>query len=119
MTPFAGSDFWLADLGLEFFHWPEQRLLRKEIRRGQSCSVLESVNPHPAPGAYSRILSWIDIDTDGIINADAYDAQGKLLKQFAAKSFKKIHGEWELQEIEILNRQTGSRTSIEFNLSSK
>ena len=76
-------------------------------------------SPHPASGAYSRVVSWIDIDTDGIINADAYDAQGRLLKQFAAKSFKKIRGEWELQEIEMLNRQNGSRTSIEFQLSSK
>src|SRR5580765_2644564 len=25
---FAGSDFWLIDLGLEFFHWPTQRLIR-------------------------------------------------------------------------------------------
>jgi hypothetical protein len=122
MTPFAGSDFWLADLGLEFFHWPEQRLLRKELRRGQSCNVLESVNPQPAPGAYARVLSWIDIDTEtapGIINADAYDSRGKLLKQFAAKSVKKINGQWELQEIEMMNRQTGSRTSIEYHLGSK
>src|SRR6185436_2085657 len=22
MIPFANTDFWLADLGLEFFHWP-------------------------------------------------------------------------------------------------
>ena len=116
MIPFAGSDFWVADLGLEFFHWPKQSLLRKEIRRGQSCNVLESVNPHPAPGAYSRVVSWIDIDTDGIVFAEAYDAQGKLLKQFAPKSFKKVRGEWQLEEMEMDNRQTGSRTWIEFNV---
>src|SRR6185295_11371087 len=23
-VPFAGTDFWLTDLGLEFFHWPDQ-----------------------------------------------------------------------------------------------
>ena len=92
MVPFAGSDFWLADLGLEFLNWPTQRLLRKEIRRGQSCAVLESVNPHPAPGAYSRVVSWIDIETDGIINAEAYDSKGKLLKEFAVTSLKKVRG---------------------------
>ena len=32
MIPFADSDFWIADLGLEFFHWPEQKILKKEIR---------------------------------------------------------------------------------------
>jgi hypothetical protein len=116
MVPFAGSDFWLADLGLEFLSWPEQHLLRKEIRRGQSCAVLESVNPEPAPDAYSRVLSWVDIDTDGIINAEAYDSKGKLLKEFAATSIKKVRGQWEVKGIEISNRQTGSRTTIEFDL---
>ena len=28
MIPFAGTDFWLADLGMEFLHWPEQRLVK-------------------------------------------------------------------------------------------
>lgn len=116
MIPFAASDFWVADLGLEFFHWPEQRVLKKEIRRGQSCNVLESVNPHPAPGAYAKVRSWIDIDTGGIVYAEAYNDQGKVLKEFAPKSIKKVRGEWQLQEMEMENRQTGSRTWIEFNL---
>ena len=30
MIPFAGSDFWVADLGLEFLHWPRQRLLQRK-----------------------------------------------------------------------------------------
>ncbi|HWI58104.1 MAG TPA: outer membrane lipoprotein-sorting protein [Bacillota bacterium] len=116
MVPFAGSDFWIADLGLEFFHWPKQLLLKQEMRRGQSCNVIESVNPQPVPGAYSRVVSWIDIDSGGIVHADAYDARNELLKQFDPKEFKKVHGQWQLQEMEIRNRQTGSRTRVEFNL---
>lgn len=116
MIPFAGSDFCVADLGLEFFHWPEQRLVKTEMRRGRSCRVLESVNPQPDPGAYSRVVSWIDIETGGIVHAEAYDSQNKLLKEFDPKEFKKMQGQWQLQEVEIRNRQTGSRTRIEFNL---
>ena len=119
MIPFAGSDFWVVDLGLEFFHWPEQHLLKKEIRRGQSCNVLESINPRPAPGSYSRVVSWIDNDSDGIIHAEAYDFQNKLLKQFDPKELKKVKGQWQLEEMEIDNRQTGSRTRIEFDLDQK
>ena len=51
MSPFAGSDFWLCDLGLEFFHWPDQRILKHEDRRTRACAVLESTNPNPSPGA--------------------------------------------------------------------
>ncbi len=125
MKPFADSDFWIADLGLEFFQWPEQRLLRKEIRRGQSCYVLESTNPHPTPGSYARVLSWIDIDTvresggPAVVFATAYDQKGKALKDFAPKALKKVQGEWQLQEMEMDNRQTGSRSWFEFDLSSQ
>jgi hypothetical protein len=116
MAPFAGSDFWIADLGLEFFHWPEQKILKHEMRRSRSCQVLESTNPDPTSNGYSRVVSWIDNETLGIVQAEAYDAKGELLKEFYPKSFKKVNGQWELQEMEIRNDQTGSRTRLEFDL---
>ncbi len=115
-TPFADSDFWLCDLGLEFFHWPEQKIVRKEFARGRGCLVLESTRPHPPPNGYSRVDCWIDEETLGIVQARAYDAQGRLLKEFEPKSFKKINGQWELQDMEIRNAQTGSRTRVTFAL---
>jgi hypothetical protein len=118
---FAG-DFSVADLGLEFFHWPAQKILKKEVKRSRGCTVLESTNPNSPdnktvpPIRYSRVLSWIDGESGGIVQAEAYDANGKLLKEFAPKSFKKVNGQWELQEMEIRNVQTGSRTRLEFDL---
>jgi hypothetical protein len=119
MIPFANSDFWIVDLGLEFFHWPEQKVLKKEVRRSRGCTVLESTNPNPSTNGYSRVVSWIDGETLGIVHAEAYDANGKLLKEFDPKSFKKVNGQWELQEMEIRNVQTGSRTRLEFDLEKK
>src|SRR5262245_18891796 len=29
MVPFANSDFWSSDLGLEFLHWPQQRIVEE------------------------------------------------------------------------------------------
>jgi hypothetical protein len=119
MTPFAGSDFWLADLGLEFFHWPEQRLTHRTLKRSRECHVLESVNPQPAPGGYARVVSWIDVESGGILNAEAYDSRNRLVKEFISKDFQKVNGEWMLREMEIMNKLTGSRTTIEFNLDSR
>lgn len=116
MTPFAGSDFWIADLGLEFFHWPEQKVLKKEFRRNCSCVVLESANPNPATNGYSRVDSWIDEESGGIVMARAYDAQGKLLKEFYPKDVKKVKGQWQVESMELDNVQTGSRTRLEFDL---
>jgi Outer membrane lipoprotein-sorting protein len=117
MSPFAGSDFWIADLGVEFFHWPEQIVTGHETRRTRACTVLESHNPRNDNG-YSRVVTWIDNETLGIIHAEAYDTHDKLLKVFDPKSLKKVNGQWELQDIEIQNVQTHSRTRIRFNLTS-
>jgi hypothetical protein len=116
MIPFAGSDFWLADFGREFLFWPDQRLLRKQVHRSRSCQQLESINPGPTPGGYARVLSWIDTETGGIMDAEAFDVRGATLKRFSVKSFKKVRGQYELEEMEISNRKTGSRTRIEFDL---
>lgn len=116
MVPFAGSDFWVADLGIEFLHWPEQLLLRKELRKGQSCDVLESTNPAKTPGAYSKVIAWIDIDTGGIVHADAYDQEGRIFKQFDPSELQKVQGHMQVKEIEMRNRKTGSRSWVTFDL---
>lgn len=116
MAPFAGSDFYMGDLGLEFLVWPGQKVLKKEIHRSCGCSVLESTNPHPTPTGYSRVVSWIDNDTLGIVEAYAYDANGKKIKDFYPKDFKKINGQWQVRTLEMDNVQTGSRSRLEFDL---
>jgi hypothetical protein len=113
---FAGSDYSAFDLGLEFLRWPGQRLVKREMRRGRPCRVLESANPRPADGAYARVLSWIDNETGGLLRAEAYDARGRLLKEFSVRSFKKVDGRWQLKEMEIRNEQTDSRTTLTFDL---
>jgi hypothetical protein len=119
MFPFAGSDFCAVDLSLVFLHWPQQRVLKKEIRQHLFCDVLQSTNPHPTPGAYSRVVSWIAVNRPEeivIVHADAYDFRDKLLKEFEPKKVLKINGAWQLEEMELRNRQTDTRSRIEFNL---
>lgn len=115
-TAFAGSDFLLGDLALEFLRWPEQRVLKSEMRRGRSCRVLESVNPAPGPGRYRRVLTWIDRDTGGIVQAEAYDEHNKLLKEFEPKDLQKVNGRWEIKAMRIRNVQTGTQTLMQFDL---
>jgi hypothetical protein len=118
MIPFAGSDFWVADLGLEFLHWPQQRVLRKQMRSSLYCDVLQSVNPQPAPGAYSRVVTWIAInrpDDIVIVHADAYDSRDKLLKEFDPRKLKRINGYYQPKELEMRNVQTDSSTRIEID----
>lgn len=119
---FAGSDFWLTDLGMEFLHWPEQRLVRDAkitMRLGRPCKVLESRNPSPAAGVYSRVVSWIDSELGALIYAEAYDLQNKRYKVFSLKGFKKINGRWQVKDLELRNDKADSRTRLEFKFESE
>ena len=118
MSPVAGSDFWIADLGLEFLHWPKQTLLKKEVKRSRGCSVLESINPHPAASAYSRVVSWIDTESGGLVQAFAYDLDNKRLKEFYPNDFKKVDGQWQVGIMEMENDQTDSKTLLKMDAKS-
>jgi hypothetical protein len=117
--PLANSDFWLTDLGLEFAHWPSQRYLEGKMRASRYCYVLDSTNPNPGTSGYSHVKSWIDQESGGVYLAEAYDRSGKILKDFSIKSLKKIEGQYQLQEMEIENVQTGSRTVLQFDYEKK
>ncbi len=117
MYPFADSDFWIADLGLEFFQWPGQKVLRKEVHRSCGCTVLESTNPNPATNGYARVEAWIDSDSLGIVEANAYDASGQQIKNFYPKDFKKVNGQYQVESMVMINEKTDTRTRLVFDLS--
>lgn len=122
MIPFANSDFWLADLGLEFLHWPGQRIVHEakiKMRKGRPCKVLESVNSRSDAAGYTRVRSWIDIETGQPILAEAYGPDNKLVKEFEIGSVTKVNGHWELKNMEMRDAKTDSRTVIEFQYDQK
>jgi hypothetical protein len=122
MVPFAGSDFWLADLGLEYLHWPHhviRRDLRITRRKGRPCQILESRTDTPNPEGYSRVVSWIDRETGQPIIAEAYGADGKRFKEFEVGGVTKVDGVWELKNLEMRNLRFDSRSVLEFSYSQR
>ena len=93
-----------------------QKVVERELKRGELCSVLVSRPRMVTQGGYSKVISWVDEDSMGIVRAELYDSKSKLLKIFEPKSFKKINGQWHLKEMEMRNEQTNTRTSILFDL---
>jgi hypothetical protein len=114
--PFAGSDFWLSELGFDFLHWPSQKKLPGQMRLGQACYVLESIDPK-AP-VVVRVKSYIDKDSGGILIAEGYDRNKKLIKEFSlgGGSFKKVNGQWQLKKMKISSPKEDSETVLEFDL---
>jgi hypothetical protein len=125
--PLADTDFWLSDLGFEFFHWSGQRLLKGELRSvagaSRSCYVLESINPNPTPASYSRVISWIEKEHGAPLAMKAYagDNTNRLAKEFELGSFKKNKetGHYELKDLQVDNNKVRSTTRLEFDLGVK
>lgn len=117
MVSFAGSDFFISDFGLEFFQWPTQLLLKGQMRRGQPCYVLDSISPRPDGKGYFRVQSWIEKKHLGLMQANAYDVNGKLLKEFRTGSFvKDVSGNYQLKDMEIRDRVKGTETELKFDV---
>ncbi len=114
--PFAQTEFWLLDLGLDFFHWPNQKILRTEMRKGRSCRVVESTNPPQPQSRYSRVVSWIDIEAEQPIRVEIFDENSKLLKIFSILGVRKTGNKVQLKDLEIRNEQTETRTRLNLEL---
>jgi hypothetical protein len=115
-VPFAGSDFALGELGLEFLHWPVQRRLKGEMRLGRPCYVLESVDPKGTTAA--RVQCYIDKETKGILIAEVFNSEKTKTKEFSlsGSSFKKVNGQWQLEEMKMRNLKTNSQTILKLDL---
>jgi negative regulator of sigma E activity len=62
------------------------------------------------------VVSWVDNEFKSLIQADAYDASGKLLKQFSVGSFEKVDGVWMLKDMDMIDEQRETKTRLEFQL---
>jgi hypothetical protein len=118
-TPLADSDFSAGDLGLDFLHWPQQRKLKSEMHLGQMCYVLESCNP--AAASIVRVKSYIDKESNGLLIADGYDATDHRVKVFSlsGNSFKKVHGHYQLEQMDIRDVKKRSHTELKFDMQDK
>jgi hypothetical protein len=118
-TPLAGSDFSAADLGLDFLHWPQQRQLKGEMRLGQPCFVLESLDPDAK--SIVRVKSYIDKESNGLLIAYGYDATEHEVKHFSlsGSSFKKVNGHYQLEEMDIRDAKKHSHTVLRFDMQDK
>ena len=124
-TGFAGTDYSLSDLGLEFLHWANQERLPSQARLTRPCHVLES--RYDLAESIVRVVSYIDceyassIGSQGfpaILVAEAYSTQGKNpVKEFSlhGSSIKKVNGQYQLEQMEMSNLKTGSTTIMKFD----
>lgn len=114
--PFARSEFLLTDLGLEFLHWPRQVRVGSEHKRGQITHILESSSPEPSATSYAKVKSWVDFDTLVILQAEAFDLKGKVIKTFYPRVY--LTKKRQPKEIQMLGAN-GHETFLRFDVVEK
>ena len=117
--PFAQTDFWFCDLGLEFLHWPDQRLIKEELSNGRLCWALDSYNP--STNGYASVRSWVDAEFHALLRAEAYDRQRRKVKEFSTGSFRQVTTRdgrdlWMLKDIRIRDEFRDTRTELIYDL---
>jgi hypothetical protein len=117
MRPVGESDFWMVDLGLDFLHWPDQRLVPSKVtmRKGMSCKVLESSRPSSSTTSYNKVRSWISSEYGGVVYAEAFDIKNRKIKIFEVNDVERIGKQWYLKALKIRNLRDRSASVLEFN----
>lgn len=110
--PIAGGDFLLQELGMEFLHWPEQRIRGRELSNGRWCRVLES-RSGKTEGAVS-VRSWIDEKLDVLLSAEVYDSRQQRLKQFSVTQFREQGDRWSCS-VSMVDDRRGTKTELSFD----
>lgn len=113
---FAGSDFYREDLGMEFLHWKNQRVIGRELSNGRICDILES--RADGPEIYKSVRSWVDVRLGVILSAEAYDERQIRLKQFSVTHFREVEDQW-IFSLSIVDSRTGTKTELSYEASPK
>jgi len=122
-TSIAGLDLHWADVTLTFLWWNNGRIRGQERIRGRYCTIIELPAPegHAPEGQvreggqvprYAKVRLWVDPETKLLMQADALDQRGRVLRRIQVKSLQKIDDLWMIQNLDMFNYQTRERITL-------
>jgi outer membrane lipoprotein-sorting protein len=112
---FVGSEFSYEDISPQQVEKYNYKFLREEKFGGQDCFVIERYPKDPATSGYTKQIVWIDKAEYRPLKAENYDRKNSLAKTLISTSYKRFNNKfWRPMSLEMVNHQTGKRTSIAF-----
>jgi hypothetical protein len=112
-APFLGSAFTMEDVALRFLSWKNQESAGEETLKDRKCWKIVSYPSSKDKTAYSKVESWIDQQYRALLKAVAYDADGKVVKEFNVRSFKQFDDIWMLKTLDLQASALGGRSRLE------
>jgi len=100
-----------ADLSFSVLWWPNSKLIRQEQKINRDCYVVDV----PIPGSKNTMRLWIEKNMGMLLEAQTLDAKGKELSRMKIVSIKKMDGMWIAKDLEIRDKKTGSKTTLQIS----
>ncbi len=106
-----GTNVTFEDLSLRLLYWPRARVLGEETVRTRRTWKLEMPAPR-GDSQYGAARVWIDQKSGAVMQIEAYDPAGRLVKRFEVISAQQRSGRWMLRtmRVESLDPATGKPT---------
>ena len=107
-----GTDVRWADLALSFLWWPGGQTAGREVYKGQSCYVLDLPEPAGEGKFVGSMRLWIDEKFLMVLQAEARDGAGHVVRRMFVKSFKKINDRWIIKDLDVQSFPSRDRTTL-------
>jgi hypothetical protein len=97
------------DLSLHFLYWQNAAVQGEQTMVLQKCWIIRAEPDSRGSSQYSKVLLWIGKNNGALMQAEAYDANGKVIRRFKVISGQKTdEGLWILKEMRIESMPGGA-----------
>jgi len=104
-----GTGLTWADLSFSVLWWPNSKLIDEKKKINRDCFVVDV----PVPDSDKTMRLWIEKKMGMLLEAQTLDARKKELRRMKIKSIKKMDGMWVAKDLEIRNKATGNKTTLQ------
>ena len=98
-----------ADLSFSMLWWPNAKLIDEEKKINRDCYVIDV----PVPDSKNTMRLWIEKKMGMLLETQTLDAQKKEIRRMKIKSIKKMDGMWVAKDLEIRNKASGNKTTLQ------
>jgi len=100
-----------ADLSFSVLWWSGSTLVDEEKKINRECYVVDV----PVPDSDNTMRLWIEKNMGMLLEAQTFDAKNKQIRRMKIKSIKKMDGMWVAKDLELTDRRTGSKTTLQIS----
>ena len=105
------SDVSYEDLSMRFLYWPRAEVEGEQIMVLTKCWIVRVEPPTKNDSQYSKVKLWISKNDGALMQAEAFDRDGRFARRFKVLSGQKTdEGLWMLKQMRIEAASISSRT---------